>query len=375
MRYALIMAGGSGTRLWPMSRGTLPKQLIPFISGKSLLEIAYERLEGLVPADRRYICAGEKHARGILDSIPGLTQEQFFGEPTGRDTVNAVGFGAAVIAKHDPEAVIAIFTADHLIRPIDRFQAIIARGFEVAENHPETLVTFGIAPTQAATSYGYLELGPSLGSTARVVECFKEKPDEATAQGYFAAGPDRYLWNSGMFVWRAQTLLDCIHQFEPATAAGLARGAAAWGRADQAAVLNEVYPTLRKVSVDFAVMEPATRTPTRCASTPPGDAKFRVAAVPMPLEWLDIGSWPMFAETCPRDEQQNALAAERHVLVDTRRTLVASSEPGHVIAAIGCEDLLIIHTPDATLVCRADRAEDIKKVYGLVGERFGETYL
>ena len=136
MRYALIIAGGSGTRLWPMSRGTLPKQLIPFISGKSLLEIAYERLDGLVPADRRYICAGEKHAQVILGAIPGLAPEQFLGEPTGRDTVNAVGFGAAVIAKCDPEAVIAVFTADHLIRPVDRFQQIIAQGSKSPKKTP-----------------------------------------------------------------------------------------------------------------------------------------------------------------------------------------------------------------------------------------------
>ena len=225
-------------------------------------------------------------------------------------------------------------------------------------------MTFGIAPIQAATGYGYLELGQALGPTARVVEQFKEKPDEATAQAYFAAGPDHYLWNSGMFVWRANTLLDCLRHFEPASAAGLARVAEGWGSADQAAVLNAVYPGLRKVSVDFAVMEPASR-----------DAKFRVAAVPMPLEWLDIGSWPMFAETCPRDEQDNALAARRHVLVDSHRNLVASSDPQHLIATIGCDDMIIIHTPDATLVCRADRAEEIKKVYGLVGERFGVEYL
>ena len=364
MRYALIIAGGSGTRLWPMSRGTLPKQLIPFISGKSLLEIAYERLEGLIPAERRFICAGEKHAQVIRGAIAGLSPKQFLGEPTGRDTLNAVGFGAAVIGKHDPDAVIAIFTADHLIRPIDRFQEIIAQGFEVAESHPKALVTFGIAPTQPATSYGYLELGDPLGPTARVVERFKEKPDEATAKKYFAAGPDRYLWNSGMFVWRAQTLLECIRRYEPASASALSRVAEAWGSAEQSAVLNEVYPTLRKVSVDFAVMEPASHDPA-----------FGVAAVPMPLEWLDVGSWLMFAETCPRDEQGNALAAQRHVLVDSRRTLVASSDPEHVIATIGCEDMLIIHTPDATLVCRADRAEEIKKVYGLVGERFGEKYM
>ena len=363
MRYALIIAGGSGTRLWPMSRDALPKQLIPFIEGKSLLEIAYDRLDGLIPEERRYICAGERHAEAILDAIPGLPPERFLAEPAGRDTLNAVGLGAAVIARDDPEAVIAVFTADHLIRPVDRFQEIIAQGFELAEQHPETLVTFGIAPTTPATGYGYLELGESISGTAREVKQFKEKPDEATAKNYLAAGPERYLWNSGMFVWRAGTLLDCIRRYEPANAEGLARVAAAWSGPNQAKVLNEVYPALRKVSVDFAVMEPASRDP-----------EFRVAAVPMPLEWLDVGSWPMFAETCPRDEQQNALAAARHVLVDTQRTLVASSDPRHLITAIGCEDLIIIHTTDATLVCSADRAEEIKKVYGLVGEQFGNEH-
>lgn len=364
MRYALIIAGGSGTRLWPMSRGSLPKQLIPFIQGKSLLEIAYGRLEGLIPAERRYLCAGEKHAGAIIDSLPGFAREQFLGEPMGRDTVNAVGLGAAVISKHDPEAVIAVFTADHLIRPVDQFREVIAQGFEVAESSPQTLVTFGIAPTQAATGYGYLELGAPCGNSARVVKRFKEKPDAATAESYFAAGAERYLWNSGMFVWRAQTLLDCIARYLPESAAGLARVAAAWGQPNRSAVLSEVYPTLQKVSVDVAIMEPASR-----------DASFHVAAVPMPLEWLDVGSWPMFAETCPRDEQQNALGAERHVLLDSHRMLVASNDPRHVIAAIGCDDLIVIHTPDATLVCRADRAEEIKKIYGLVGERFGAEYL
>ncbi len=166
-----------------------------------------------------------------------------------------------------------------------------------------------------------------------------------------------------MFVWRTGTLLECIRRYEPATAAGLARVAAAWGGVEQAAVLAEVYPALRKVSVDYAVMEPASR-----------DASFRVAAVPMPIDWSDVGSWPMFAETCPRDPHENALAAARHMLIETRRTLVASSDPRHLIAAIGCEDLVIIHTPDATLVCPADRAEEIKKVYGLVVERFGAEY-
>ena len=227
MRYSLIMAGGSGTRLWPMSRRRLPKQLIPLFDGKSLLQLADERLEGLVPVERRFICAGEEHAQAIGNALPGRNPRRFLGEPTGRDTLNAVGFAAAAIAREDPDATIGVFTADHLIRPVDRFQAILDEGFALAERRPQTLVTFGVAPTQAATSYGYLELGEVVEGAARVVERFKEKPDETTAKGYFAAGPSRYLWNSGMFVWRAATLLDCLRRYEPASHAGLVRIAAA----------------------------------------------------------------------------------------------------------------------------------------------------
>jgi mannose-1-phosphate guanylyltransferase len=364
MRYALILAGGSGTRLWPMSRNHLPKQLIPFIDGKSLLEIAYGRLEGLVPPEQRFICAGLQHKRLILENIGGFKAEQFLGEPVGRDTVNAVGLGAAVIGKHDPDAVIAVFTADHLIEPIDKFREIIDHGFSVAESSPNTLVTFGIAPTHAATGYGYLELGEPLGQWARVVKEFKEKPVESAAQQYFKAGPEKYLWNSGMFVWRAATVIECLRKFEPSILAGLDRVAEAWGATSQDQVLAEVYPTLRKVSVDFAIMEPASR-----------DKAFRVAAVPMPLDWRDIGSWPMYAETLPKDALGNTVAAKRTVLLDTKQTLVVSNDPKHVVATIGCEDLIIIHTPEATLVCRADRAEEIKKMHALVGEKFGKELL
>ena len=364
MRYSLIMAGGSGTRLWPMSRRRLPKQLIPLFDGKSLLQLADQRLEGLIPAQRRYVCAGEEHAGAIRDALPGLDPRRFLGEPIGRDTLNAVGFAAAVVAREDPDATIGVFTADHLIRPVDRFQAILDEGFALAERRPQTLVAFGVAPTWAATSYGYPELGEVIEGSARVVERFKEKPDEATAKRYLAAGPSRHLWNSGMFVWRAATLLECIRRYEPASHVGLARIAAARGGSGESAVLAEVYPGLKKISVDFAVMEPASRDPA-----------VQVAAIPMSLDWLDVGSWPVFAQTRPRDERGNAAAAARSVLVDAHNTLVASSDPGHLIAAVGCDDLLIVHTPDATLVCRADRAEEIKSLYGLIGERFGGEYL
>ena len=340
-----------------MSRANFPKQLIPFIAGKSLLQLAYERLEGLVPAQNRYVCAGQMHADIICRAL-GLSKEQFLGEPTGRDTLNAVGLSAAVIAKRDPESVIAVFTADQIIKPIDQFQKIVDHGFRLAEKSSNTLVTFGIAPTMATTSYGYLQLGDlidepaPLGSgQARVVRQFSEKPDADTAGKYFSAGPQRYLWNSGMFVWRAATLLDCIRRYEKENFSGLSRIGQAWNTPQQDAILSEVFPKLKKISVDFGVMEPASRDP-----------KVRVVAVPMPLQWLDVGSWPMFAETCPKDNQGNAIAAERALLLDTHGTLVASNDPRHLIATVGCDDLIIIHTPEVTLVCRKDCAESIREL-------------
>lgn len=364
MNYALIMAGGSGTRLWPMSRNALPKQLIPFINGRSLLQLAFERLEGLVPVEQRYICAGRQHAEAVCAAVPGFSLKHFLGEPTGRDTLNAIGFSAAAIAHSDPEAVIAVFTADHIIEPQDKLREIVAHGFRLAEQHADTLVTFGIAPTSAATAYGYLQLGGLIDGSARVVEQFKEKPDPATAKSYLNAGADRYLWNSGMFVWRAKTLLDCIRRYLPGNFEGLEKIGRAWTTPQEQPVLDAVFPTLKKISVDFAVMEPASRDPL-----------VRVAAVPMPLVWLDVGSWPSFGETCPRDQDGNAIGGGQTLMLDTRSTLIASNDARHLIATIGCEDLIIIHTPEATLVCRKDQAERIKELHRLAGERFGNKFL
>ncbi|HSW49268.1 MAG TPA: mannose-1-phosphate guanylyltransferase [Bryobacteraceae bacterium] len=363
MRHALILAGGSGVRLWPMSRRAKPKQLIPFIGGRSLLQLAMARLDGLIPPERCYVCAGLEHREAVLAALPDLGSDRFLGEPAGRDTLNAVGFSAAVIGARDPEAAIAVFTADHLIRPEGRFREIVAQGYQLVEESPETLVTFGVEPTFPSTGYGYLQLGRVLNSVARKVEAFREKPDAAAARAYFDAGPGSYLWNSGMFVWRARTVLDCIRRYRPENHRGLSRIAEAWGSPDQESVVADVYASLEKISVDYAVMEPASR-----------DSSVGVAAIPMNLDWMDVGSWLTFAQTCPADNRGNALAAERRVLEETSDTLVASSDPGHLIAVMGCEGLVVVHTPDATLVCRKDQAEAVRYLQQKAAELFGREY-
>ena len=383
MRYALIIAGGSGTRLWPMSTKALPKQLIPFIDGRSLLQIAMERLAGLLPEDRVYVCAGQAHKDVMLERLPGLSEDRFIAEPTGRDTLNAVGLGTGVIAARCPQgpeqATVAVFTADHLIEPVDRFQRIVERGYAVAEASPDTLVTFGIAPTEAATGYGYLQLGQPLpdaaeatGSDAdlddpappRIVSEFKEKPARDLAEQYVAAGPAQSLWPSGMFVWNAAPLDRCIARFAPENHAGLRAITDAVGTPGFDTTLGRVFPELKKISVDYAVMEPASR-----------DDDFNVAAVPMPLSWLDVGSWPAYAQTLTPREAGNRVTGCRSVRLDANNCLIASDDPDHVVATLGVDDLIVIHTARATLICRKDRAQDIKAVHQAVGEQCGKDYL
>lgn len=373
MRYAMIMAGGAGTRLWPMSRQDRPKQLVPFIrrNGRSmsLLEIAAERLEGLVTPENRYICTNEGYRKAIRTALPRFTDEQILGEPVGRDTVNAVGFAAAVLHKRDPNAVFAVLTADHIIEPADLFRDRMELGFELVEEDPSRLVTFSIAPTYPATGFGYVEKGSAIPSTDNLafrVERFVEKPSYEKAQAYLESGA--FGWNSGMFVWKAATILDCLRRYKPESYQGLMQIAGAWGTPRQKDVLDQVYPLLPRISVDYAIMEPATREQARAQGRAADPGSVKVCTVLMDLTWLDVGSWPSFAETIRADADGNRVSGVGRVS-KCEDTLIVNADDRHTVAALGCEGMIIVHTEDATLVMPAAKAEELKLLHSELPEK------
>ena len=381
MRYSMVMAGGAGTRLWPMSRKDRPKQLLKFIrqDGRapiSLLELAANRLDGLIDPKHRYICTAEAYRATIREQLPAFKDDQILGEPVGRDTVNAVGFAAAVLAKEDPDAIFCVLTADHVITPDEVFRERMDLGFRLVENDPRRFVTFSIRPTYPATGFGYVERGTPIrdakkGKHAGVdgvkehayhVARFVEKPDLARAQVYVESGD--FAWNSGMFVWKAATILDALRRYKPESYEGLMKIQAAWGTKKAKSVLGEVYPTLPKISVDYALMEPAAQESKKAGKQ--GDAPFSVCTVQMDLTWLDVGSWPSFAETLPADKLGNRVSGEgvTHV-VGGKNNLVLASK-GHTVALLGCDDMIVVQTPDATLVMPRAKAEELKALHAEV---------
>jgi mannose-1-phosphate guanylyltransferase len=367
MEYGVIMAGGAGTRLWPLSRGNRPKQLLPVVHGRTLLRLSFDRLRGLLPAERIFVCTGAVHGPQVLENLPELPPENLLGEPIGRDTANAVGFPAAILQRRDKDATVAVVTADHVIEPIDTFQSCVRKGFQVAREYPQMLVTFGIVPSHGHTGLGYIHRGEALrlsdgSGGAYRVQTFKEKPDKATADRYVESG--RYYWNSGMFVWRCDTVLSELASHLPESHRGLMKIADAWDTPARQVVLSEIYPSLPKISIDYAVMELAAQR----------KGKAQVAVVEMPVQWLDVGSWPALAETLPMDEHNNATQGGACVFLDAEDNIVVSDDPEHLVSTIGLNDMIIVHTRDATLVCPKNAAERVKELVGKVKEKYSGRY-
>jgi mannose-1-phosphate guanylyltransferase len=359
---AVIMAGGSGTRLWPLSRRSRPKQLLRIVEGSSLLFKAFERLRGAFAAQDIYVIALAEHLPAIATELPDLPASNLIGEPVGRDTTNAIALAAAILHRDDPDTVMGVFTADHLIRPADRFAEVIRRGYAAVGESPDALVTFGIKPTEPHTGLGYVECGEPAAPGVWAVRSFKEKPDLATAERYVASG--KYFWNSGTFVWRTQTILEHIKANQPIIHAAAQKLAEVWHTSEGPALAADVYPTLPRISIDYAVMEKMFES-----EATPG----KVLVVEMALDWLDVGHWTALSKVLGTGAGGNTSALRRGITLSCRNNVLAC-EDDHLIAAIGVDDLIIVHSPDATLVCHKDQIDRIKELVAQLDADYGGQY-
>jgi len=340
--FAVIMAGGVGSRFWPESRSRRPKQLLDLTGeGQPLIASTLARLAPLIPLENILVVTARPMAEGVQAALPGLPAANILIEPQGRNTAPCIGWAALEVRRRDPGAVLAVLPADHLVAGVARFRDVLALALDEASGGE--IVTVGITPDQPETGFGYIEIGAALRPGVHTATRFVEKPDRATAERYLASGC--YAWNSGMFFFTAQRMLDEIARQMPELARGLGDIAAALGTPDEAATLERVYPTLPSQSIDYGVMEGAQG----------------VRIVPSgAIGWSDVGSWSAAFDCSPRDGADNALPADAVAVGATG--CLARVPAGKLIALVGVRDLVVVDTGDALLVCARDAAQDVKQV-------------
>lgn len=348
--WGVIPAGGSGTRLWPLSRSAVPKFLHDLTgSGRSLLQSTWDRLEP-VCGNRLVVVTGERHADAVRGQLPGLPGRCLLAEPSPRESMPAIGLAAALIEREDPDAVVGSFAADHVIQDVAAFQSCVREAVAVART--DMLVTIGIEPTYPAMGFGYIRLGEALpvpgAPSAHRVRSFVEKPGRATARRYVRSG--EYRWNAGMFVVRASVLLDLLATYDPALAAGLRKIAADPDR------LDELWPTLGPAVIDRAVAEPAA-------------AEGRVAVIPATFDWDDVGDFASLAtlvHECADDAPGLKVLGQRELVVSQETTGIVLPRSGRTVVTLGLDDVVVVDTPDALLVTSRQRAQDVKAVVDIL---------
>jgi mannose-1-phosphate guanylyltransferase len=358
--YAVIMAGGGGTRLWPVSRKNLPKQLLPLFGEETLFQGTVARLTDLFPAERILVVTVEEQAQAIKLQVPVIPDKNYLIEPSPRGTASVVGLAATVLKQRDPAAIMAVLPSDHFIRNRDLFHHLLSAAFAVAAEG--FLVTLGIEPLSASTAYGYIHQGELLsdkfGYPAYKVRQFKEKPDEDTAQGFIREGG--HSWNSGMFIWKVDRILAEIEEQLPVLSAALKKLGADWGTPKQEATLRVLWNDLKTETIDYAVMERAKR----------------VAVLPTSgLGWNDVGSWDTLFDVLFPDPDGNVSARARHIALDTHNTLVYSHNADRLIVTIGLDDIILVDTADALLVCKADQAQKVREVVDRLKKQNQDRYL
>lgn len=357
--YAVIMAGGIGSRLWPRSRASSPKQFLDLVGPHTMLQDTVRRLQPLIPVERILLVVGEEHAETVLEQIPDMSRDNLVLEPQARGTAPCIGLAALVIRRRDPDAVMGVFPADHRIADDARFRQAIAAAAEVARDG--YLVTLGIAPNEANTGYGYIQRGESLGQVngfdVYEVQRFTEKPDGETARTFVESG--KYYWNGGIFVWQVTTILGEIETHLPRLDKELGTIADAWDTDRRDEVLASAWQQVPQTTIDYGIMEKASQ----------------VATIPVDIGWDDVGNWANLSDLLEGDEEDNVVRGEgRTLLLDTANIYVYASA-GRMVATVGLEDLIIVNTPDALLVCPKDRAQDVREVVQALEEQDLEEYL
>ena len=352
MYYAVILAGGSGTRLWPLSRRNYPKQALKLVGERTMFQYAVQRIRAILPPERIMVVTLARHAAILMEQVPELPAQNFILEPEGRGTAPAIGLAAIHIASQDPDGCMVILTADHFISKTEHFCEVLAAAEKVADGR---LVTLGIQPSNASTGFGYIQQGALAGVENGfpfyTVERFTEKPDLATARQMLESG--EYSWNSGMFVWQASRILKEFQTQMPEFFAQLMEVNLVLGTPAYRAMMERVWPQVSKETIDYGVMEGASD----------------VVVIPVDIGWTDIGSWGSLFNLLPADAEENVFVGP-HVEIDTTNTLIFGDK--RLVAVMGVKDLVIVDTEDVLMVCSREREQDVKALVELLKQTHQE---
>jgi mannose-1-phosphate guanylyltransferase len=356
--YPVILAGGRGTRFWPLSRKRRAKQLLALDGKRTMIQQTVSRLLPLAPAKRCWVITNADLRREISRQLPGFKPQQIIAEPVGRNTAPAIGLAAFMLLRHDPEAIIGMFPSDHVIANEDRYRELVRKGIEIAAAG-ENIVVLGIRPSRAETGYGYIEAGASAESGALRVRRFTEKPDAERAAGFLEAG--NYYWNSGMFIWAARTLVNALREHLPKTAPILEEIAAASGTGKFAGVFRRLYPRCENISVDYAVLEPRSAK---------GEQASGIFCLPAEFGWSDLGSWTALYEyhVAKRQPQDgNLISGEGIFTLNAQDNYIHA--PGKFVAAVGVSNVVVVETEDALLITTRENAQDVGKIVKYLDEK------
>lgn len=362
MNYAVVMAGGTGKRLWPLSRKNRPKQVLKLLAGQNLLEQCIKRLLPIFDARNIIILTNADYVGLVRETSSQVPYQNVIAEPVVRDTAGAIGLAATILTKFDPDATMAVVTADQIIEPAEELQQAMTDAITFVNDNPDHLVTFGIKPSFPSTQLGYIKCGKGRDvqgckNPLHPVEAYREKPNLETAQEYIEQGS--YFWNSGMFVWKAKRILALLDHHLPDSTIPLQRIKTDWDSPSQVTTLQEWFPKLPRISIDFAIMEKADY----------------VDAITLDCRWLDMGSFAALADIISSDSNNNIVVAGQSQLLDCKDSIFVTEQKDHLIAAIGLENMVVAHTPDATLICSIDSTQRLKELLALIEKNTGDQFL